>query len=1008
MKTNLRISKIVWVVLIIVVSQELSAQFLFTNYSTNEGLVTNEVTCTFKDSRGFLWIGTTQGLQVYNGNYFRTLRHDLVDSNSISGDWIMSIAEDSKGMIWIGTDNGISKIHPGHLKCTRYLPGKKMRDDVKDEYSTLVADGRRTIWVLTTNYLMKLEEDSFICTDEVTYHGNLSIGNEDEILVVESNHVYIKNINSGKFQQINTGLDNNIHFTSIYRDHFGFYWIGSWGNGLFKFSRDWKSSWNFKWDVNPVNPGATNIISTVTGDKDNIFVASSNGLYVFNCSPKLEGPHFNNLIQHDVSKPHSLAGGNVNSVYIDSGDNIWVSTTSGLSVSLVLNREYSQFADGTGFATDVVWRNGRLITSSWYGKGVYFFDDHLSLNSTLQYVPEYKKELNNSQISGLDLDKNGNLWIASFNGLACYDAVNHKTIRYFSKEENGFATNRLNDVWVNEIDNEIWTANYDAGITRYSLLTNEVKNLNSTNSKLITSDLIWSFYDSGDGELWILTNSGVVTYNYLDKSWSSYTKIRSRDVDVPLGIAHAVLKDRNKILWLGTENGLFVYYHGQWIYKGIENGLPERSVNSIVQDQSGNIWIGFEHSIICYHWSTSSATVLSASNGILLPFIQFLFLNPETDQLFIASENSYYKVDKEKLLGIRTESPQIFLEQFNVNGRSYYSKTSEFIIEQSSFPYDQNNIEIGFITSSIGEVGKLRYRYRIGSEAWSTPSENNSIILPGLNPGNYIIEIKASTDGTHWSKQPLLLEFNIRPPFWATWWFRSIMLLMVLGVIIWWVRYLSTRKMRMKIIELEKVQAVERERSRLSRDMHDDLGSGLTKISILTEVVKKKVNSNQNAESYLEDISDSSRELVQNLNNIIWSLNTGNATAQALFAYIREYSSRFLDSCGVDVKFEADPFENDIIVSEQVKRNVFLVVKEVLNNAVKHGKAQMVHIGINKTGNRSIQIMITDNGHGFDTNLPSKGNGLKNMNKRMQEIGGNFILISKPAKGTSVQLNFEI
>ena len=84
------------------------------------------------------------------------------------------------------------------------------------------------------------------------------------------------------------------------------------------------------------------------------------------------------------------------------------------------------------------------------------------------------------------------------------------------------------------------------------------------------------------------------------------------------------------------------------------------------------------------------------------------------------------------------------------------------------------------------------------------------------------------------------------------------------------------------------------------------------------------------------------------------------------------------------------------------------MVKEVLNNAVKHGKAQMVHIGINKTGNRSIQIMITDNGHGFDTNLPSKGNGLKNMNKRMQEIGGNFILISKPAKGTSVQLNFEI
>ncbi len=987
----------------------LQAQYVLNVYTTDDGLISNDVTCTYRDSRGFLWIGSKEGLQVYNGKYFRNIRHHLLDSNSLSGDWVLSIAEDAKGFIWVGTDNGICKIHPGHLRCTRYEPGKKMRKEVNPYQSKVVADDRGRIWALTANYLLMNEGDSFICKEPVKYPGNLCMSSDHQLLITVFDQVLIKNTETGVVIKPPLQEKSRVDYTCSYRDKLGNYWLGSWGTGLIIHDANWKNHQSFIWDINPSNPSTTNIVSSINGDDHHVYVGTSNGFFIYDLDEPIDlsaGLLFNYT---NPDKKNMLPFGTVGHISIDVNRNIWLATSTGLNVSMALNSTYSKVTSGTGFITDMVWNDQQLIASSWYGKGIYFMDGNMQITQTIQYLPEYTDQLDNSQISGLDMDDREILWIATFNGLVKYDLASRKTVDYFTKEKNGLPTNRLNDVWFNKTENEVWTANYDDGITRINLATGKAVQLNMKNSSFIPADLIWSFYDGGNGIEWILTNDGIVNYNCHSKKWNCWKEISFNSSKIRIGKCNAMLKDRLGTIWLGTENGLFVYVNQNWLFKGVENGLPERSINSIAQDSKGRIWIGFDHSLLNFDPGSFSSFILSSYNDILLPAVEFIFINPNNDRLFLVSEHEIYEIDTDSLLATHTVSPKVYLEKFLINGKSCYSITDSFTLEKKEFSFDQNNVEIGFVTPSIGEIGKLLYSYRIGANGlWSDPSENNQIILPKLQPGSYQVEIRATTDGVHWSNKPLRIAFKIRPPFWTTWWFRSLIGVMSVLTIAWWVRFISTRKMKLKILRLEKEQAIEKERSRLSRDMHDDLGSGLTKISILSEVVKKKVKEEAEVDAYLENISDSSRELVQNLNNIIWSLSPGNDKIQALTAYIREYAAKFLESCQVGFEVNTDQINMDQEVPEQVKRNIFLVVKESLNNAVKHGKSTKVILNMEIKNGSALQIIITDNGVGMNSQVSGSGNGLKNMEKRMKDIQGSFSIESERDKGTRVTLSYPL
>ncbi|MBK6827993.1 MAG: ATP-binding protein [Chitinophagaceae bacterium] len=292
------------------------------------------------------------------------------------------------------------------------------------------------------------------------------------------------------------------------------------------------------------------------------------------------------------------------------------------------------------------------------------------------------------------------------------------------------------------------------------------------------------------------------------------------------------------------------------------------------------------------------------------------------------------------------------------------------------------------------------FQLKNGNREWQQLSSDNVFNITNLPPGRYQLTLTVMYPGKIYPDKSLHWSFTIQSPLWKRWWFILLTLLTTFAIIWAVVRAYYLKKLAVQKAEAGKQQAIEKERNRISRDMHDDLGSGLTKIAILSEVAKKQMPEPEKAKEQLEKISQSSRELVDSLQDIIWVLNPANDTLESLAAYIREYTLKFVEPFSLETGFDYPDQFAAIQLSEEKRRNVFLTVKESLHNIARHAHCTRVDISITEEPG-AFTLLIRDNGRGFDTgNTRMFGNGLKNMENRISQAGGNYQISSAPEKGT--------
>lgn len=244
--------------------------------------------------------------------------------------------------------------------------------------------------------------------------------------------------------------------------------------------------------------------------------------------------------------------------------------------------------------------------------------------------------------------------------------------------------------------------------------------------------------------------------------------------------------------------------------------------------------------------------------------------------------------------------------------------------------------------------------------------------------------------------------FRVKAPWWTSTWAYAVYLVLLLASVGGTIRYVEVRKLKRRIEQLEHERALERERTRISQDMHDEVGARLTEIGILSELAKEGVNDPRQTEMQIKKISETSREVIASISEIIWAINARNDSLDDLVAYLREYASKYLGTTAIKCTFEIPDEVPTLHLSAEARRNIFLVVKESLHNIVKHSRASEVQMRISLLSH-NIEITIEDNGHGFDAEQPSRfGNGLRNMEKRMNDIGGTFEIVSRAGRGTTV------
>jgi signal transduction histidine kinase len=330
--------------------------------------------------------------------------------------------------------------------------------------------------------------------------------------------------------------------------------------------------------------------------------------------------------------------------------------------------------------------------------------------------------------------------------------------------------------------------------------------------------------------------------------------------------------------------------------------------------------------------------------------------------------------------------------------------------------YQQNNCVIDYVGISLRDENGVRYRFRLQGidTAWGELTSRRSVTYASLPPGSYRFEVQAiNADGIS-STRPAVLSFSILPPFWQRWWFlvgAALALLLAFGSI---VRYISTQRLlrRVQVLEREHAVQIERERTRdrIARDLHDDVASTLGSVVIYSESLKRRIQKDSESSDLTERISALSLEAQEALGDIVWSTSPTHDTLKELLTRIRDIASETCSARGIRYDISLPAEIPDITLAEEIRKSIFLIFKEAMNNVLKHAKAARVQITASLSGGR-LRLVIIDDGMGIGGeagNGSHRGHGLRNMAHRAKEIGAQFAVRSEPGKGTTIDMSYKM
>ncbi|HEY3915855.1 MAG TPA: triple tyrosine motif-containing protein, partial [Verrucomicrobiae bacterium] len=325
-------------------------------------------------------------------------------------------------------------------------------------------------------------------------------------------------------------------------------------------------------------------------------------------------------------------------------------------------------------------------------------------------------------------------------------------------------------------------------------------------------------------------------------------------------------------------------------------------------------------------------------------------------------------------------------------------------------PPGRGELEFHYTALSLSAPEKNRFAYKLEGvdREWIDAGSRRTAYYYNIYPGQYRFHVIACNNDGIWNETGAVLGFVLLPHFWQTWWFFSLVLLVGVGSVGGTVRYISWRRLRQKLALLELQHSLEKDRARIARDIHDDLGATLTQITLLSELTQRESSQPAQVTRHAAQISQTARELVQAMDEIVWAVNPRNDNLPRVAGYIFQYAEKLFSGTALRCRFDSPDDLPEQNLNAETRHHLFLTVKEALNNVARHAHATEVWLRL-KVGDGELQISIEDNGRGLTTDSTRQfGNGLDNMKKRMEEIGGVFAISGTPGVGTTIQLRLPL
>jgi signal transduction histidine kinase len=476
------------------------------------------------------------------------------------------------------------------------------------------------------------------------------------------------------------------------------------------------------------------------------------------------------------------------------------------------------------------------------------------------------------------------------------------------------------------------------------------------------------------------------------------------------------------VVWAGTSAGLARRHENRWLsYAGHFSGASG-NIAYLIDDDQGCLWMGSSVGLMRARKADLDAFAAGKLDSVPVRAFgqpdglptrvcsqgsQPAACRTPDGRLWFPTISGLVSVNPRELRP-NTNPPPVLIESIRVDGQLQGSDLLRAPVpQQITIPSSKESLEIYSTSINLPapDLGLFKYRMTGHEKDWTTAeAQRRYVHYTKLPHGHYTFEVKACNEDGVWNDSAAVIAITVLPPFWQTWWFITISSIVLLGLIVGSVHYASTQKLQRQLATMRQHEALEKERARIARDLHDQLGANLTQVALLGEMAESDKDLPEEVESHARQISQTARETTRALDEIVWTVNPSNDTLDGVINYVCKYAQEYLALAGLRYRLEVPAQLPAVPIAPELRHNVFLAAKEAVNNIVKHSGATSAWLRLRLEPDR-FSLEIEDNGRGIPEGADKKGrNGLRNMRKRLEELGGIFTVSPGQEGGTLITL----
>jgi signal transduction histidine kinase/ligand-binding sensor domain-containing protein len=1022
----------------------------FQHLSVEEGLSQITVYAVAQDYKGFMWFGTKDGLNKFDGYQLTVYKNVPFEANSLSDNVVQTLYADSLATLWIGTKGGLNKLDLITERFSRYVHDPQNPRSLSNDYVwTICRDRSGALWIGTDGGGLNRFDPQ---TEEFIHYQNdpndaHSLSN-DQIRAVHqdrSGTLWIGTLNGlNKFDPATSSfvryqydpadprsLSNNV-VMDILEDTMGTLWIGTLGGGLNVYEPATGKFARYRHDPKQPNSLSDDRVSAIWQDS-----RRSGTLWIGTLGGGLNRFHRETgtftCYKNDAINPGSLSHDAIWSIYEDRSGSLWIGTAGGGLNKLAPRKKFNHYGAAANdphglnnpFVRALLVDHQDMVWVGTYGGGLNKLDRRTGAFMVYKNDPSNPASLSHNVVWSIYEDRNNTLWVGTRKGLNRFDrrAGSFKQIKSDPDDSRYLSDYDISTIY-EDSKGTLWIGTFNGGLNKFDRVTLQVERHqnNPADSTSLSHNSIFCIVEDRGGALWIGTDGGGL--NKFDRQ-TGRSKRFLNDPRNPRSLSHnsvrSIYEDPSGALWIGTSQGLNKLdpQTGDFIQYFEKDGLPNAVIYGVLGDERGNLWLSTNNGIARFNEHLPDGKRcqnFDANDGLQsAEFNTGAYHKSKSGEMFFGGVNGFNCFFPDEIQS-NPYVPPVALTAFRKFGEMVELDTAIYELDRLDLSYRENFFSFEFAALDYAAPEKNRYAYKLDGfdEQWIDAGARRFASYTNLDGGSYVFRVKGSNSDGVWNEAGARINVRIIPPYWKTAWFRILLLALLAGIIAMAyharVKQLKREKQAQESFSRRLIDLQEKERKRIAAELHDSFGQNLLIIRNGLQSLLASLSGQKASLSEVNQLSEIALQAINEVREISYDLHPHQLDRLGLKKAIESVIQKFSRAGGV--KWTAEIGDIEGLLPKNAEINVYRIIQEGLSNVIKHAGAHEAIVRV-KQQQKRLKILIMDDGQGFDQNVhPAAANhqgfGLANISERAKMLNGKMLLKSAPGKGTTLDVQIPI